>query len=106
MNKEFYHQTVTTQQIESFLSKETGIDLTQFFEQYLRTIKIPTLEYKTESSKLKYRYTNIVPGFDMPIKVTIANEEKWLYPTSEWKEIASDGILEVDRNFYIKTKAL
>ena len=42
----------------------------------------------------------------MPIKVTIANEEKWLYPTSEWKEIASDGILEVDRNFYIKTKAL
>ena len=31
MNVEFYHQTVTTQQIESFLSKETGIDLTAFF---------------------------------------------------------------------------
>jgi aminopeptidase N len=106
MNKEFYHQTVTTQQIESYLSKETGIDLTEFFEQYLRTIKIPTLEYKTEDSKLKYRYTNIIKGFDMPIKVTIADEEKWLFPTAEWKTDTSIGELEVDRNFYIKTKAL
>ena len=30
MNTEFYHQTVTTQQIETFLSKEIGIKLNPF----------------------------------------------------------------------------
>ncbi len=106
MNKKFYHQTVTTEQIESFLSQETGIDLTEFFEQYLRTIKIPTLEYKTEDSKLKYRYINIIKGFDMPVRVTMDNKEKWLFPTSEWKTETMSGKLEIDRNFYINTKAL
>ena len=35
MNKKFYHQTVTTNQIEAFLSRETALDLTPFFNHYL-----------------------------------------------------------------------
>jgi aminopeptidase N len=107
MNKEFYHQTVTTEQIESYLSKETGIDLTEFFEQYLRTTKIPTLEYKIEDANLKYRYTKIIEGFDMPVRVSIDEEDKWIFPTSEWKTEKFKGEkLVIDRNFYIKSKAL
>ena len=45
LNKEFYHQTVTTKQIEEYLSKKTKIDLTAFFNQYLRDVRIPKLEY-------------------------------------------------------------
>ena len=52
MNKKFYHQTVTTNQIEAFLSRETALDLTPFFNQYLRSIEIPTLEYKVENDVL------------------------------------------------------
>src|SRR5690606_10333821 len=85
MNKTFYHQTVTTQQIETYLSKETGIDLTEFFNQYLRTTKIPTLEYKIENNELKYRWTQIVDKFDMPIQVTINGKEQWLFPKADWK---------------------
>jgi aminopeptidase N len=110
MNKEFYHETVTTQQIESYLSKETGIDLTAFFEQYLRTTKVPTLEYKLEGKALKYRYIEIIEGFDMPVLVSIDNKEEWLFPTSEWKTfkdaVSPDSRISVNRNFYIKTKAL
>jgi aminopeptidase N len=40
-----YHQTVTTKQIEDYLSQEVGIDLSSFFNQYLRIPRIPTLEY-------------------------------------------------------------
>jgi aminopeptidase N len=40
-----YHQTVTTKQIEDYLSQEVGIDLSSFFNQYLRDTRIPTLEY-------------------------------------------------------------
>ncbi|MDG1729191.1 MAG: M1 family metallopeptidase [Algibacter sp.] len=109
MNVEFYHQTVTTQQIESFLSKETGIDLTAFFNQYLRTTKIPTLEFSIKKKDLKYRWTNIVENFDMPIQVKINNEEKWLFPKAEWNTMSSDSKIntfEIDPDFYIESKTL
>ncbi|MFD2586960.1 M1 family metallopeptidase [Croceitalea marina] len=107
LNKEFYHQTVTTEQIESYISKETGIDLTEFFEQYLRTTMIPKLEYKIDGENLKYRYTDIIKGFDMPVRVAIDKKEKWLFPTADWKtEEFSGKELIVDRNFYIDSEAL
>lgn len=107
MNKTFYHQTVTTAQIENYLSNETGIDLTQFFEQYLRTNMIPTLEYKLDRKSLKYRYTNIVDNFDMPVQVKIGDKEQWLFPTSNWKtEKVKNTELSVDRDFYINSKML
>ncbi|WP_435139000.1 M1 family metallopeptidase [Formosa sp. A9] len=107
MNETFYHQTVNTQQIEDYLSKETGIDLTAFFNQYLRDIRIPTLEYKFENNQLQYRYINIVNDFDMPIQVTINEKSQWLYPTANWKTLATTAkTLEVDPDFYIDVKPL
>ena len=45
LNKDFYHQTVTASQIQNYFSEKSGIDLKSIFDQYLTTIKIPTLEY-------------------------------------------------------------
>ena len=45
LGSEFYHQTVTTEQIENYISKEIGLDLTIFWNQYLRTAQIPVFEY-------------------------------------------------------------
>ncbi len=109
LNREFYHQTVTTQQIESYISQETGIDLTEFFEQYLRTTKIPTLEYSISKNQLKYRWTNIVDKFDMPVQVKINGNEQWLFPKSDWKTETIDlKILsfEVDKDFYVNVTPL
>ncbi|MFD1014557.1 M1 family metallopeptidase [Winogradskyella rapida] len=109
LNSEFYHQTVTTQQIEDYLSEQTGIDLTAFFNQYLRTTKIPTLEYEIKKGTLKYRWTAIVDGFDMPIKVLIGDKEQWIYPKSEWKSLtikSSTTPLVIDRNFYVNSKEI
>ncbi|WP_418636510.1 M1 family metallopeptidase [Winogradskyella sp.] len=109
LNSEFYHQTVTTKQIEDYLSEHSGIDLTAFFNQYLRTTKIPTLEYEIKAGELKYRWTDIVEGFDMPLKVVIGNEEQWIYPKAEWKSLmtkSSKMSLIIDRNFYVNSKEL
>lgn len=109
MNVTFYHQTVTSKQIEDFLSTETGIDLTEFFNQYLRTTKIPTLEYAIKGKELKYRWTNIVDGFDMPVQVKIGDDEQWLFPKSEWQILETSSnktLIIVDRDFYVETKAL
>ena len=109
MNITFYHQTVTTKQIEDFLSKETEIDLTEFFNQYLRDIRIPTLEYTINKEELKYRWTNIVDGFDMPIQVIIDKKEQWLFPKAGWKTMpleSENSSLEVDPDFYIYSKEI
>lgn len=109
LNRTFYHQTVTTQQIENYMSEKTGIDLTEFFNQYLRTIKIPTLEYKIEHKELKYHWTNIVKKFDMPILVTINGKEQWIYPNAEWKSIplnSNNASFEINPNFYIYVKRI
>ncbi|WP_346883909.1 M1 family metallopeptidase [uncultured Algibacter sp.] len=107
MNVVFYHQTVTTQQIENFLAKETGLDLTAFFNQYLRTTKIPTLEFIHKKRILKYRWINVVEGFKMPLQIKIGDEEKWIYPKTEWqtlKTISSKLPIIIDEDFYILSK--
>lgn len=104
LNKEFYHQTVTTQQVEDYISEKTKKDLSAFFNQYLRTKDIPLLEYRTEGNKLSFRYTRIVPEFDMPLRAWINGEESWIFPSSEWKtkELGTKiKSFEIDRNFYV-----
>lgn len=104
LNSTFYHQTVTTKQIEDFLSQEVGMDLSSFFNQYLRDTRIPTLEYYFKDKKLNYRWTNCVAGFSMPIKITLNGVEKVLYPQINWKKEAFENEnpkLEIDKNFYV-----
>lgn len=104
LNKTFYHQTVDTKQIENYLSEKTEKDLSAFFNQYLRTNKVPKLEYQYTGKILKYRYTNIVNDFDMPIRVYINNKEEWIFPTNKWQEkelINKIVSFEIDPNFYI-----
>ena len=109
MNKKFYHQTVTTNQIEAFLSRETKLDLTPFFNQYLRSIEIPTLEYKVENDVLIYKWTAVVKNFKMPLKVFINQEPTWIYPTSEIQKKSltyKKSTLEIDPNFYVYSKKI
>jgi aminopeptidase N len=106
MNSTFYHQTVTTNQIEDFLCQQTGLDLSSFFNQYLRDIKIPTFEYNIKDYILSYRWTNCITGFNIPLKVNLNGKEQWLNPTTEWATLpftAKDLKLEVDKDFYVKT---
>jgi len=106
----FYHKTVTTQQIETFISQYAKRDLSKVFDQYLRTTKIPTLEYKfNSSSMLSYRWTNCTGGFNMPVKVVVAGHPaEWIEPTPEWKTLNFEGeqTFSVDRNFYITARQL
>ena len=108
LNKTFYHQTVTTQQVENYISSQSGIDFSKVFDQYLRTTQIPVLEYKMNNGNLSYRWTGCVKGFNLRIKV-YTDKELWLQPTTEWQTQQADSAFteetfKVDRNFYINTK--
>ncbi|MGC1633362.1 MAG: M1 family metallopeptidase, partial [Gelidibacter sp.] len=107
LNETFYHQTVTTKQIEDFISKTSGLDLRAFFNQYLRYSNIPILEYSIKDKQLKYRWIDTVPDFEMPVQVYFDGKEHWLQPKASWStaKIIDDN-LQVDVDFYVKTKKL
>ena len=104
LNTDFWHQTVTTQQIENYISSKSGKDLSNIFDQYLRTTKIPLLKYQTNGKSLSYKYERVVNGFAMPIRVTINGKEISLTPNETTKIFESPEEIksfEVNRNFYI-----
>ncbi|MFM2361727.1 MAG: hypothetical protein RLZZ316_629 [Bacteroidota bacterium] len=110
LNKTFYHQTVTTQQVETYISKQSDINFSKVFDQYLRSTQIPVLEYKIKGSTVTYRFKNCLPGFTMPVKF-FAGKEQWLKPTQKWQSTRfADWFdakqFKIDRNFYIETKKL
>ncbi|NND16299.1 MAG: M1 family metallopeptidase [Eudoraea sp.] len=108
LNKEFYHQTITTKQVEDYISMRTKKDLSAFFNQYLRTTMIPTLEYKRNGDQIEFRYANIVEDFDMPIRVYVDGKERWLFPNKDSKteDLPAGASLEFDPNFYIETSQM
>ena len=102
LNKNFYHKTVTTEEVENYISNSIGFNLKFVFDQYLRNTEIPVFEYSYNMGRLKYRWKNVIDGFDMPIKIFSDGKELMLSPTKKWKlkEVQSNTI-EVDKNYYV-----
>ena len=102
LNKDFYHQTVETKQIENYISDKMGYDLSTFFDQYLRTTNIPVFEYKLNNGLLEYKWTNVVDGFKMPIELFVGDEKIRLNPTQEIKSInVKSEKIKLDKNYYV-----
>jgi aminopeptidase N len=82
LNKNFYHQTVTSAQIENYISQKAGINLSNVFDQYLRTTQVPqlVLHYDKEEHVLTYEWKNCIKGFNLPIHVNYQNKLESLMP--------------------------
>lgn len=107
LNETFYHQTVTTAQIENYISEMSEIDLSSFFDQYLRDHRLPTLEYQLTDGLLKYRWVDTIADFNMPIEVSIDGKPQQLFATTSWRTIETNGnSLTVSPNYYVASKKL
>ena len=71
MNDTFYHKQITTKQMEDFIIGYSGLPLQPIFNQYLRTTMIPELECVKKQRSFKFRFKNIVPGFELPLNYTV-----------------------------------
>lgn len=86
LNKTFYHQTVTTEQIENYISQQAGFDYSKVFDQYLRTTQIPRLEFYFKGKSLRYRWSNCIPGFNLPLVLRSDGDYLRLLPTTSWRK--------------------
>jgi aminopeptidase N len=105
MNKTFYHQTVTTRQIEEFLIKQTGQPLQPLLNQYLRDKRLPVLQYTLTPNGVRYRFANCQPGFTMPVRLCLNDigPRRLVQPTTQWQELKQPGVkaVAVDADYYI-----
>ena len=105
LNADFWHQTVTTEQIESYITKKAGIDLSRVFDQYLRSTNIPLFKFKVNGKTLSFNYERVVKGFAMPLRVSVNGKESVITPseTRQTMEFADEiKQFDVNRNFYIE----
>ncbi|MFY8065019.1 MAG: M1 family aminopeptidase, partial [Flavobacterium sp.] len=102
----FRHKIIDTETVISFFNKESGMDLTSIFNQYLRHSEIPKLEYKIENRRLFYKWTTDETNFLMPIDIKINGKSKRIYPATTWVKsnfkVKSTDKIEVSDKFYIK----
>jgi aminopeptidase N len=103
----FRHQVVTAEQIEQYISAQAGVDFSRVFRQYLTTTQIPVFDYHVEGTTLAYRWNEVVPGFDLPVRVLVGGTASVLKPTEEWQTVrlarAQDSV-QVDPNYYVLTR--
>jgi aminopeptidase N len=109
LNSTFRHQVVTGAQVEAYISRQAGVDLSKVFDQYLRTTMVPTLEYRIRGKALSYRWTNVVPGFDMQVGARLsASGYTVIHPTERWQTATLDlpdpSSFGVDPNYYLQAR--
>ena len=110
LNKEFYHQAIDGDQVEAFVSRKAGFDYQPVFNQYLRTVKVPLLEYYFKGNQLFYRYANCLEAFNLPLVWYQGGEKRVLYPGTDWKHVAMEpGAFPVDElafHFYVEFRKI
>jgi len=107
LNKNFYHKTVSTRDIEEYISESIGIDLTKIFDQYLRDVRLPVLEYYFDKESLYYRWNNVINEFVMQVEVNLDDRKFILNPTTNWNELTINKLkkdLIINNNYYVNSK--
>lgn len=111
LNKKFYHQIVTTPMIEKEISLYAGYSVKGIFTQYLTTTQVPSFDYisSMDGKTLKYRYSNAVKDFYLPLQIKAGKEVLVLKPkVNQWQtiqltpsQIANLNLENVENYFYI-----
>lgn len=75
LNKTFYHQTVTYEDITKYISDQSGISLLPVFDQYLHYSDLPVIEFMTIEGVLYAKWNASADGFNMPLRVRVKGGE-------------------------------
>lgn len=114
MNRRFHHQVVTSSEIEDFMinfnGKTKALLNKSIFVQYLRTTKVPVLEWGIYRGELWCRWSNCIEAFRMPVGF-MANGRALepVMASAAWKRVDSgsrSADIAIDSNWYMLSKAM
>ncbi|HZQ42717.1 MAG TPA: M1 family metallopeptidase [Acidobacteriaceae bacterium] len=102
----FKYQTIMTEDVVRWWNQRTGMNLTPFFDEYLRHAALPVLElrFNPTDKTMSYRWKADEPGFAMPIQVGDPNHWSKITPnTTTWQPMPWNGTADefhVDTDHY------
>ncbi len=82
----FQYKIIETKDVVQFFSKESGLNLTPFFDEYLKHKDLPVLEYKIKDGMLSYRWKADEANFKMPFEYISSGTTVRLDATTAWQE--------------------
>lgn len=113
MNRKYWHGIVSTSDLEQFMPLYTGFSVKGIFDQYLRGIQVPVLEYylSYQKDKLVYRWIDAVNGFDLPLRIPAGGDTLRIRPkANQWQELPLKPgqaemlqLKDLNKYFYIQT---
>ena len=110
LNQTFRHQTVTGAQVQDYISAQAGDRPGQGVRRSTsRRRRSRCCEYRLDGSTLSYRWANVVPGFDMPVRVLLApSDTVLLRPTTTWQStpaaVRDTAAVRADPDFFVITR--
>jgi aminopeptidase N len=111
LTNRYAHSNLSSTIIEKELIRKSGKKLTPLYNQYLRTNKVPVLDYQFAGKTFSYKWNNVINGYDVPVKVNFGMGEKWIYPNQKWKKMKlkngeSDQQFKIVEGFYVERKLI
>jgi len=87
----FKYTDSMTEDVIAWWNQNTGLNLTPFFNQYLRRVAIPTLELNFDEAThtVLYKWQADESGFAMPIQVGDPAHWQLIHPTLDWQTLAT-----------------
>ncbi len=107
----FRHKIIDTETVIEFFNKESKLNLTPIFDQYLKHIAIPIFEYKISKKHLEYRWKSDISNFSMQIDITLKGKKIRVKPTEKWQKSSfkiakSKDFVVLTDYFFVKVKTL
>ena len=85
--QQFKYRDIMTEDVVTYFNRQTGLDLTPIFNQYLRHADIPMLElfFDPTAGTVSYKWRADEPGFSM--SVLVGEKQHWqrVTPTLNWQ---------------------
>jgi aminopeptidase N len=103
--QEFKYKTIMTEDVVTWWNERTGMNLTPFFDEYLRHKDLPVLQLRSaRSGEMQYRWKADEVAFAMPIGIGDAHRWTVVKPvTNQWQSMPWAGDLKslaVDTDLY------
>ena len=99
--------------MEKYISQKAGIDFSLLYTQYLKTIKIPVVQWKISDGKISARLSNVVEGLTMKLWIPVSETGRemknvsasgWTSLPATLNELQAD--LLWDKNYYVEYRAV
>lgn len=108
LNADFFHSTVDYEDIVTYISEKSGMELAPVFQQYVQHATLPILEFTFDAEgQASCRWIADVRGFNMPVRVRAGDGAyQFIHPSTRASRVEIPGLtrenLEVDTfNAYI-----